>query len=319
MKKKADTKSIIILIAVIVVIIAGVLVVNHFCDNRFLTFSNWLLIIAGAAVPTFTAWGLSFLFAASVTDFSIGAIVILGGTMAGTLGNIIGIPGVIIGGLVVGIALTLINFLIFNITKIPSWIAGMGMTLIYECAGVIYSNNRLAHGKQVVQLENQYRALGMSPWIYVVLVIGVIIAYILYNKTSVGVNIRAVGNNRHVAKQMGIPIVKTLILCGVIAGFFFGCSCFLNESYAGRSIAASGLTSISSIFQSLAAVLLAQVMQKKINIIFAIPIATILITAIFNAQTQLGVQSGTWQQVVLGAIVIIFGVIAQRGTKGVVK
>ena len=72
-------------------------------------------------------------------------------------------------------------------------------------------------------------------------------------------------------------------------------------------------------FQALAAVLLAQVMQKKINITIAIPISTILIMAIFNVQTQLGVRSGTYQQVVLGAIVLIFGIIAQRGAKGVVK
>ena len=126
-------------------------------------------------------------------------------------------------------------------------------------------------------------------------------------------------NNPHVAKQMGIPIMKTLLCCGLIAGIFFGCSAFLTESYSGRATAAAGLSSISNIFQALAAVLLAQVMQKKINITIAIPISTILIMAIFNVQTQLGVRSGTYQQVVLGAIVLIFGIIAQRGAKGVVK
>lgn len=284
-----------------------------------LTVNNWMLIIAGAVIPTFTAWGLCFLFAANVTDFSIGAMVILGANPAGTWGNSFGIIGVLLGGLLVGICLIMANFLIFNLTKIPSWIAGMGMTLIYESIGVVYSNHRLAAGKQVVQLENDLRVLGMSPWIYVILVTGGVVAYILYNKTSAGINIRAVGNNQHVAKQMGIPVLKTFLCCGLIAGIFFGCSAFLTESYSGRATAAAGLSSISNIFQSLAAVLLAQVMQKRINITIAIPISTILIMAIFNVQTQLGVRSGTYQQVVLGAIVLIFGIIAQRGTKGLLN
>ena len=298
MRAKDSKKSTISLLIIIAVVIAVMFIINVICKYNFLTVNNWMLIIAGAVIPTFTAWGLCFLFAANVTDFSIGAMVILGANLAGTWGNSVGIPGVLVGGL---------------------WIAGMGMTLIYESIGVVYSNKRLAEGKQVVQLENELRIFGMSPWIYIILIIGGIVAYILYNKASVGINIRAVGNNPHVAKQMGIPIMKTLLCCGLIAGIFFGCSAFLTESYSGRATAAAGLSSISNIFQALAAVLLAQVMQKKINITIAIPISTILIMAIFNVQTQLGVRSGTYQQVVLGAIVLIFGIIAQRGAKGVVK
>lgn len=188
-----------------------------------------MLIIAGAVIPTFTAWGLCFLFAANVTDFSIGAMVILGANLAGTWGNSVGIPGVLVGGLLIGICLTMANFLVFNLSKIPSWIAGMGMTLIYESIGVVYSNKRLAEGKQVVQLENELRIFGMSPWIYIILIIGGIVAYILYNKASVGINIRAVGNNPHVAKQMGIPIMKTLLCCGLIAGIFSDALHFLQK------------------------------------------------------------------------------------------
>lgn len=134
----------------------------------------------------------------------------------------------------------------------------------YESIGVVYSNKRLAEGKQVVQLENELRIFGMSPWIYIILIIGGIVAYILYNKASVGINIRAVGNNPHVAKQMGIPIMKTLLCCGLIAGIFFGCSAFLTESYSGRATAARQDYHLFQIFsRRLAAVLLAQDYAEK--------------------------------------------------------
>ena len=166
MRAKDSKKSTISLLIIIAVVIAAMFIINVICKYNFLTVNNWMLIIAGAVIPTFTAWGLCFLFAANVTDFSIGAMVILGANLAGTWGNSVGIPGVLVGGLLIGICLTMANFLVFNLSKIPSWIAGMGMTLIYESIGVVYSNRRLAEGKQVVQLENELRILGMSPWIY---------------------------------------------------------------------------------------------------------------------------------------------------------
>ena len=145
------------------------------------------------------------------------------------------------------------------------------------------------------------------------------LAYIIYNKTTIGLNIRATGNNEEVAKMMGINTRKTLIFAGIIAGFFIGCAGFLTESYAGRVIGVTGLASIATIFQPISAVLLAQVLQKYVNFTIAIPIATVFIVAIFNLMTLLGVPSGTWQQVVLGLTVIMFGIIAQRKTQGVVK
>lgn len=312
-------KKYLISFVILAVIIAALAAIHIRTEGKFLTLSNWALIVAGAVVPTFTAWGLSFLFAADITDFSVGAVIILSATMAGTLGNVMEIPGILIGGLVVAVLLMSLNFQIYTLTGIPSWIAGMGMTMIYESVSVVYANQRVGRGLQVVQLKDELRMLGKAPGIYFVLLAGLLAAYFLYNKSVVGINIRAVGNNPKVCRQMGISVRKTLIFCGLIAGAFFGASGFLTESYAGRANAASGLSSISTIFQSLAAVLLAQVMQKKMNLTIAIPIATIFIMAIFNAQTQLGVRSGTWQQVVLGAIVIIFGIFAQRKTKGVVK
>lgn len=195
----------------------------------------------------------------------------------------------------------------------------MGMTLIYESIGVVYSNKRLAEGKQVVQLENELRIFGMSPWIYIILIIGGIVAYILYNKASVGINIRAVGNNPHVAKQMGIPIMKTLLCCGLIAGIFFGCSAFLTESYSGRATAAAGYHLFQIFSRRWQQSCLHRLCRKRSISRLLFLISTILIMAIFNVQDAAGVRSGTYQQVVLGAIVLIFGIIAQRGAKGVVK
>ncbi len=81
--------------------------------------------------------------------------------------------------------------------------------------------------------------------------------------------------------------------------------------------AKSGLTSLAMIFQPMAAVLLApSVTVENKYIIIAIPICSLIVYTIFNMLTIAGVPTGTWQEAVLGAIVIIFGVIAQRKETG---
>ncbi len=309
----------IVITIALVVFIGALFIFNSFVGGKFLTLSNFSLMVTAATVPTFVALGLTFIFASGITDFSVGAVVILAATMAGTLGNQFGYAGLIIGGVATGAILLFLNFQIYNWTRIPSWIAGLGMTMIYESVSAFYSNARLEKGMRVVMLESEYKALGMYPMVFLVLIIGLILAYILYNRTTIGLNLRAVGTNEEVARMMGIKAKKTLLLGGIIAGVFFGIAGFVKESYAGLVIAATGLSSISSIFQPLAAVLLSQVLQKNINIVIAVPISTIAITALFNMLTLVGVPSGTWQEVFLGVIVILFGILAQKNAKGVVK
>lgn len=312
---KQNMNTILIFLSISIIFV----IFNEFVGRKFITFSNINTLITGSAISTFAAWGLCFIFASGITDFSIGAVMILSATAAGVLGNQFGYVGLALGGIIVGIVLLFINFKIYNLTKIPSWIAGLGIAMIYEAITAYYSKIRLSQGLQVVELDFKVRALGQSPAVYVVLILGFVLAYFIYNRTSIGLNVRAIGSNEEVAKMMGIKVQRTLLMAGIIAGFFFGAAGFVKESYAGRVIAMTGLSSISTIFLPLAAVLLSQVLQKYMNIIVAIPIATFFISAIFNMLTLSGVPSGTWQETILGLIVILFGMIAQRKVKGVVK
>lgn len=303
----------------ILVIAVGLLVINFLTHGKFLTPSNIAIIISTAAVPSLIAWGVNFIFASDITDLSAGAIIVITGTVAGTLGNAYGYIPMILGSVIIGILCVCFNFTVFRVTKIPPWIAGLGMTMIYEAIIGYYSQLRIAQGLKVVSMHSEMRKFGFMPWIYVAMAVGFLAAYIIYNRTSLGLNLRAVGSNQEVAKMMGINPQKALMYGAVVAGFFFGFAGFVKESYAGYVLAQTGLSSISTIFQPIAAVLLAQALQRYINIIIAIPIGTCVIASIFNILTLMGVPSGTFQEAMLGLIVIVFGIIAQRRIKGVVK
>ncbi|MCU6761064.1 Ribose transport system permease protein rbsC [uncultured Roseburia sp.] len=312
---KAYTKA----IAVLIVIIAALVILNIITEGKLLSVSNIKIMISSATVPTMIALGFTFLFACNVTDLSPGALVILTATAAGVLGNQFGVVPMIIGSILLGMGCGLLNFTIYRVTKIPPWIAGLGMTMVYEAIVGYYSSVRAAQGLKVVVLEDDKRFLGQQPGIYIMLIIGLVAAYILYNHTTLGINMRAAGCNEDVASVMGIRVSKALILGGLVSGFFFGYAGIIKESYASFVNAQSGLSSLSTTFQPLAAVLLAKALSKYINRIAAIPIGTFLIVLVFNVLTLLGVPSGTFQETLLGVIVVVFGILAQKNVKGVVK
>ena len=301
---KQQSKNLSTVIAIVVVIAA--LVILHFVTGgKLLTPNNIRTIFVNASTPTFIALAFVFLQASGFTDLSLGAAIILGANVAGTFGNMMGYPGLLVGGLITGIVLMTINFSVFQFTKIPSWIAGLGMTMIYEAIAFFYSQQRLDAGLRVVNLESEYRSLGQAPLVFVVM--------------AIGLNIRAVGGNPSVARVMGIPMAKTVVLSGVIAGIFVGIASVVKISFAASVPAVSGLSSLSSTFQPLAAVLMAQALSKRINITIGALIGTVFIMTVFNVLTLLGVPSGTWQEVCLGISVIVFGIVANRRNAEVVK
>lgn len=319
--QKKDAKVIVIVAAVVIV----ALIALHFATGGVLLSPGNLLILAGnMAVPTIIALGFTFVFTCNVTDLSPGALVLLTANCAGIIGNacarpIVAVPAMIVGCVAVGMACGLLNFTIYRVTKIPPWIAGLGMTMVYEAIVGIYSQARAAKGLQVEFLRDENRILGAQPWIFIVLVICVAVCYIIYNHTTIGINLRAAGCNEAVSKTMGINVPRTLVIGGAIAGTLFGVAGVVKESVSIFTPAQGGLTSLSTVFQPLAAVLLAKALSKNINRIIAVPISTFIIVVIFNVLTLFGVPSGTFQEFLLGTVVIVFAILAQRGVKGVVK
>ncbi|MBR5707873.1 MAG: hypothetical protein IKX41_00645 [Oscillospiraceae bacterium] len=304
---------------IIVALAAFQLVAKLVSGNSFLEWSNLKGIISRSAYPCFIAWGFCFLFACGYTDMSIGGVVVLGSFVSCILGNWFGLPGVIIGGLAVGLLLIFINFLIFTYSGIPSWIAGISLAMVYEAIAFLLKISKGTKALISTSLAKEYRILGQLPWCLVILLVGLVIVYFIYNRTTVGLNIRALGGNKDVAEKLGINTKKTLLFVGLIAGILVGVSCVLQQSYAGQTTVKTGLTSINMIFQPLAIYLLAQIIRERINIVVCVPICAFILYAIFNLLTMLGVPSGTLQEACLGAFIVVFGIIGSRKVKGVVK
>jgi ribose transport system permease protein len=303
-----------------IVVLTVIAVAIHFLtDGMFLEARNAQVILSNSIYPTFIAWGLCFLFACDYTDLSIGSVVILGSFAACAFGNLYGYPGVIFGGLVTSALLLFVNFTIFAFTKMPSWIASISLAIIYEAAAIFLRTYSVTKPYVDTELSRNFRALGQFPVNVILLVVFLIVVYFLYNRTTVGMNIRAIGGNKAVSRVLGVNIIRTLLWVGLICGLLIGVASVIQQSYNAKTFAMSGMTSIVMLFKPLAIALLAQILQKWIDIIIAVPFCSLIIYAVFNLMTFFGVPSGTLQDVFLGVFLIAFGIGGQKRVKEVVK
>jgi ribose transport system permease protein len=308
-------------IKTIAALILVYLIMGIVTKNRFLTGTNLLAVLSNSVVNAFIVLGFCFIFATGIIDLSIGAILVLacniGGILAVKAG--LGYAGLIAGSVIVAVILELFNMKLIQVSRIPAWIFGLGMAMVYEAVGAIYNSHQIAAGLQAVSLSDSCRALGQPPVNILLLAAGVVTAFLIYNKSTAGIGIRAVGSNKEVAGMMGINTSKTIILSGIIGGIFIGLAAAINESYAGRVVPSTGLNSITLIFIPLAAYLLALAFSKTFNLTIAAALSSFIITSIFNVLTIMGVPTGTWQKVIMGASVIICGILSARTEKGDVK
>jgi ribose transport system permease protein len=305
---------------IIIASIIAFFVVFHFATgSKFLTLVNIRTILSHAVVPTIITLGMCFLFSSGVIDLSIGSIVILAANAGGLASTILGYPGLIIGSILGATLLVLFNLKIYMTLKIPSWLLGLGMAMIYETIAMLYSSSQVAKGKQVIDLGNVCRDLGTFPINVIVMAVAIAVAYFIFYRTTAGLNIRAVGSSEPISKIMGIDVNKALIIGGIIGGIFIGLGAAVKESYIGRVMPTSGLTSIGEIYMPLAALLLAQSLDKIFPRIIGIFISSLFVSSLSNILTISGVPSGTWQEVMLAVCIISFGVLSQRKNMGVVK
>lgn len=301
-----------------VITVAVLLIVcNLVTGGKFLAANNMLTVLIQSVFYTFVGWGMVFIFTPGITDLSIGATVILAANIGAVCAMDFGMgyAGLIIMTILSAMILQLVSVLCSVQLKIPSWISGLGMALIYEAVLNIYVNQRaLTAGSNLIMLKD-YRALGQQPVMIVALIIGLVAAYILFNRTTLGFNIEAVGNNDGVASAMGINKKKVILLGALIGGFFIGVGGLLQESYVGKFYSQTGLASLSSIFRSLAILLLAQSFSKIFTMPVGVLISSVLVMGLFNFLTIIGVPSGTGQEMCLGALVILCGIISHQEEK----
>ena len=294
--------------------------------TQLLTMNNILNILQQASPRMFLALGVAGLILLAGTDLSIGRMVGMGMTAAtivmhngpntgGVFGHVFDFSGLpvlvrVFLALVVCIVLctvftTIAGFFTAKF-KMHPFISTMANQLIIFGL-VTYSTKGVSFGaiEDGIQQTIMPRAGGSFPTIILWAVAAVIIVWFIWNKTTFGKNLFAVGGNAEAASVSGISVFKVTVGAFVLAGILYGFGSWLEcIRMVGSGSAAYGQ---GWDMEAIAACVVGGVsFTGGIGKISGVVVGVVIFTALTYSLTTLGIDTNL--QFVFSGIIILVAV-----------
>lgn len=282
--------------------------------KRFGSLQTLYIMFQQAFLPSISAWGLCFVMTLGLYDLSIGAIIIfsaiVGTNFALVIGNSFGYIGLFIGCLFSAVFLELINATGYTLLKIPSMIVTIGFMILYETAANFMGNAVLPYELSI---------FGRAPYNILVGIVTLIIAYLLYNRTQIGMQIKAVGGSEIIARNAGVDVQRVKMYGFLLCGIFLGIASFLSVSYGGVIIPSTRMSSILRLFPPLMGYFIGIALRKVCNIIIGVFVGEMVIVMVVTGMVTMGVPT-TYQQVITGLFLLaVVGIAIKVKKNEVVK
>ena len=273
--------------------------------------ANLLSYFEASLLAAVGAVGFYFVLVMGMFDFSIGANIMLSAIVGCVFATRFGLgyAGLIIGSIITGAIVGLLNGFFYVKLRIPSMIVTTGLALIYESVA-----NYIAGGVEQT-LPSDLRALGQMPGNLILAVLSFVLAYVLLNYTKVGTYTYAIGSNEFVAKNMGINVNLYKVLAFVISGAFFGIMAVLTISYGSSMVAVTGMASMSRNFVPTMGCFFGLAFKKYGMPLPAIIIGEFVINIIFFGFIAMGAPTAI-QDVITGLALLIVVTMTTKITKG---
>ena len=251
-----------LLLPAIVFVILAILLRERFVNGRVM-----LTIARQICQPALLAYSMALMMQMGMMNFGIGAVVftapILGIPIARALGGY-SIPNIFLWVMILSILFMTIFGILYNLLKVPCLVVSLGFALIVEALG------RMLTKDGVAEIGGREGYLAQAPACFVILGIGFVIFFILYNYTVFGHNVRTIGQSQAVATQSGINVPKTKLEVFILSGVFCGLASMLYLSTSVKFYAASNLSSMATIFDALMGVFIALFLAQFAGYPFAV-------------------------------------------------
>jgi ribose transport system permease protein len=221
--------------------------------DRFLTASNLLNIVQQISMLTIVGAGLTFGFAAREMDLSVGYMVGLSGILVPLL-LISGtpLPLALLAGVGAGFAVGAVNSALVTLVGVPSLIATLAT------GSILYGINFLTTGGRAIYggLPDAYLWLGQGrllgiPMLAYAMVLFVLLAWFLMERTIFGRYIYAAGGNLKAAELSGVNgrfyRAAALIVCSLfaaVAGALLAARLGSGQPNAGERYLLDGLATV---------------------------------------------------------------------------
>jgi len=321
------------IIIILMVIYVQIYSIQRGFANTFLSFRSIIDILMRAASALFLALGVGGIIVLTGTDLSAGRIM---GFTACVCASLLQMPLeqysvkmfpnmnappiiiVLLLSMAIGATFGLFNGFCTAKFKLHPFIVTLATQLIVYGLVLIYVQLGTNGGGPISGLTDQYKDVvkytidfrGDAIPLYVFYAIAAAaIMWFIWNKTTLGKNMFAVGANPEAANVSGISVMKTTILVFMIGGICYGLSGFIESARIGSNGPSTGL---NAELDAIAACVIGGVsFTGGVGKISGIITGVILLQIISVALQWLGV-SGDIQYIIKGAIILIAVAIDMR-------
>lgn len=299
MNKSAPKKLIVngaksLLLPVLVFVVFAILTQGRSASGRM-----FMTTLRQSVVPALICWGIQLNMTVGMVNFSAGAVILTASIIGGNLMQMTGtgIPGLAFFTLIVGILAGAVTGFLYIKMRVPCMVLTIGMMLVYEALPrVIFPGG--------VNINAQYTTLAQSPWCFIILAAMLVVFYVMYNLTSFGHNLRAIGANQAIADSVGINSDKSKFLSFIIGGVFLGVAAMLYVSANGELRPVSAMGSMLIMMDGFMGMFMSMFISRYCNLAFAVPISVLTMKMISNGFVSLGL-SATVRDITNGLILLV--------------
>ena len=245
----------------IVVMMAVVCLAVGFTINNFFSWNNLNVILGNTTIRFLIALGVSGCLITKGTDLSAGRQAALAATLTGVMVQRIDYTGrlfswmpemnmwvVLLIVVAIGAMLGTVNGLVIAYLKVPPFIATLGLQTIVYGTNLIYTNAQPIGG-----FSDEFKAFfnakmfaggnfpGLPVYVLFAVIFGVLF-WFMYNKTTHGKYIYAIGGNENAAEASGINVRGRLTVIYMTAGIMYAIAGFLLTGKSGGASASMGVS-----------------------------------------------------------------------------
>ena len=245
----------------IVVMMAMISIIVGFTIDNFFSLNNFNVLMGNTTIRFLIALGVSGCLITKGTDLSAGRQAALAATLTGVMVQRADYASrmfswmpemnmwvVLLIVLAVGAILGTVTGSIIAYLKVPPFIATLGIQTIVYGFNLIYTNAQPIGGfSQPFKDFFNWKVFafgdfkGFSGYILFALFFGVLF-WFLYNKTTHGKYMYAIGGNENAAEVSGVNVRKSLTTIYMIAGMMYAFAGFLMTGKSGGASASMGVS-----------------------------------------------------------------------------
>lgn len=252
-----------------------------------------------AVAPAILGWGVLFNIKVGNWDFSVGSVVLLSAIIGGNIAVRLnwGFAGLLIFCLLVAVLAGVVVGLVYYFLKIPTIITSIGMLLIYE------SISSYAFEGQGIYLTG-WNLLGNTE-IVIIAIVAAATAYLIFYRSSIGYNVRAVGNNMNIAAQNGLNVYRVKAVAIAIAGLFAGLYAFISLGTSGVQKTVSSVGTMGTCFDAMMCVFVGMSITRRGNLVAGIFCGSLVMQLVKLALMAIGIPS-EYNSIFIAIFVLIF-------------